>query len=65
MNVTIFPTPEDASTAVAERILSVVRAKPTAVLGLATGQTPRQVYAKLLNAVESGLCKAAECSRER
>ncbi|WP_312808154.1 6-phosphogluconolactonase [Agrobacterium cavarae] len=54
LNVTIFPTPEDASTTVAELILSVVRAKPTAVLGLATGQTPRQVYAKLLNAVESG-----------
>lgn len=62
LNVTVFPTPEDASTAVADRILSVVRAKPAAVLGLATGQTPRQVYAKLLDAVESGQISFAQAT---
>ncbi|MEB2847225.1 glucosamine-6-phosphate deaminase [Rhizobiales bacterium RZME27] len=53
-NVTILPNAEAASAAVADKILSRVRAKPAAVLGLATGQTPRRVYAKLIDAVANG-----------
>lgn len=54
LNVTVLPNAEAVSAAVADKILWTVRAKPTAVLGLATGQTPRRVYARLLDAVVNG-----------
>ncbi len=52
--LTILPTAEDAADAVASHLLSQVRSKPDSVLGLATGQTPRRVYAKLIEAFEAG-----------
>ena len=45
---TIFPDYETLSRAVAARIAAVVRAKPDAVLGLATGSTPLGVYRELV-----------------
>ena len=45
---TIFPDYETMSRAVAARIAAVVRAKPDAVLGLATGSTPLGVYRELI-----------------
>ena len=50
----VFPTATDAADAVALHILEKVKDHPKAVLGLATGQTPRRVYARLIEAVHSG-----------
>ncbi|MGI2036232.1 glucosamine-6-phosphate deaminase [Rhizobium panacihumi] len=60
LNVTVLPDADAASAAVAEKILSTVRVKPASVLGLATGQTPRRVYARLLAAVAKGEISFAE-----
>jgi glucosamine-6-phosphate deaminase len=46
--VLIYRTPEDASKAVAKRIADLIRSKPSAVLGLATGSTPTGVYEELI-----------------
>jgi len=46
--VLVYRTPEDASKAVAKRIADLIRSKPTAVLGLATGSTPTGVYEELI-----------------
>lgn len=50
----IFKTANEASDAVATHMLETVRKNPKAVLGLATGQTPRRVYARLIEAVRDG-----------
>ena len=50
MRVAIHPTAEEAASAVADRIAAVVRARPDAVLGLATGGTMEPVYARLVRA---------------
>jgi glucosamine-6-phosphate deaminase len=52
--ISIFATPDDAADAVAAFMLARVLRKPEAVLGLATGQTPRRVYARLIEAVVHG-----------
>lgn len=52
--LSILPTAKDAADAVASHLLSQVRSKPDSVLGLATGQTPRRVYAKLIEAFQAG-----------
>lgn len=52
--ITILPTPEEASQFVSERLVTLVRANPTCRLGLATGQTPRRVYTKLVAAAQEG-----------
>ena len=43
----VSPTPEAAGEALADRLLDLVRAKPDAVIGLATGRTPRPLYRAL------------------
>lgn len=58
--IEVFATAQAASEAVAEKILAAVRKKPKAVLGLATGQTPRRVYAKLIEAVNAGQISFSE-----
>jgi glucosamine-6-phosphate deaminase len=50
MEVIILPTATEASLAAATVIARLVRARPRAVLGLATGDTPRGVYAELVRA---------------
>ena len=45
--VIIVPAPEDAGALVADEIVRLVRARPDAVLGLATGSTPLPVYEAL------------------
>ena len=52
--LTIFPTANDASDAVADRLLATVKCNPKSVLGLATGQTPRRVYKRLVDAFREG-----------
>jgi glucosamine-6-phosphate deaminase len=48
MEVIIQPTPEAASAVAARIIAQLIRRKPDAVLGLATGSTPLATYAELV-----------------
>ncbi len=48
MEVVIHPGPEAGAITCAQRIASLIRQKPDAVLGLATGQSPLGVYAELI-----------------
>lgn len=47
-HVVVFDTKENASAAVAACVATLVRAKPDAVLGLATGSTPIPLYENLV-----------------
>lgn len=48
-----YKTHDAMAQAVADRIIALVRTKPDAVIGLATGSTPEAVYAKLVEAFEA------------
>lgn len=48
MELIVQPTPEEASLIAARHVARVVREKPTAVLGLATGATPLTLYRELV-----------------
>jgi glucosamine-6-phosphate deaminase len=48
MEVVILPSPIDAALAAARIVARLVRARPDAVLGLATGETQRRVYEELV-----------------
>lgn len=48
MEVIIHPTPDAASRVAAGIVAGVIRRKPDAVLGLATGQTPLGLYRQLI-----------------
>ncbi len=48
MEIIIQPTAEEASLVAARIIADLVRRKPDAVLGLATGSTPLRIYAELV-----------------
>ena len=48
MELIVQPTPEEASLIAARHVARVVREKPTAVLGLATGATPLTLYRDLV-----------------
>lgn len=54
MEVVILDGPEEVACAAADRIAAVVRAKPDAVLGLATGSSPMGIYAELARRVAAG-----------
>ena len=54
MEVVIFERPEEVACAAADRIAAVVRRKPDAVLGLATGSSPMGIYAELARRVAGG-----------
>lgn len=47
MEIVILPTPEEVGRVAAARIASIVRRKPSAVIGLATGSSPQGLYAAL------------------
>lgn len=47
MRITVLDTSEQVAAALAERVVSVLRARPDAVLGLASGRTPVEGYAEL------------------
>lgn len=55
IHVHVFPTSEEVAAAAAERIATVVREKPTCVLGLATGSTPEATYGKMIELYHQGL----------
>jgi len=48
MEVVILPSATEAALVAARIVARLVRANPRAVLGLATGETPRRVYAELV-----------------
>jgi glucosamine-6-phosphate deaminase len=48
MEIVIQPTAEEASVVAARIVAQLVRRKPDAVLGLATGSTPLRMYAELV-----------------
>ena len=54
MEVIIQKTPEQASDRAAELVARVVKSKPNAVLGLATGGTPISLYKNLVRKHQSG-----------
>src|SRR5258705_12699659 len=47
MNVTVLETGDAVASALAERVASMLRARPDAVLGLASGRTPVDGYAEM------------------
>ena len=49
MTLDIFPSQADAERALAAEIAALVRERPTAVLGLASGRSPVGVYAELIS----------------
>lgn len=49
MEIIIQPTPEAATAIAARLIAGLIREKPAAVLGLATGSTPERLYAQLVD----------------
>ena len=60
MEVIILPTPDEVGRVAAAKIAAVVRKKPSAVIGLATGSSPRGIYADLRRRVEAGEVSFAE-----
>lgn len=62
MEVVIVPDAEAGGALVADAIATLLRAKPEALLGVATGSTPLPVYQALTGLVRSG---AADVSRAR
>ena len=48
MEIIIQPTPAAATRIAAKILAGIIRAKPAAVLGLATGSTPEQLYRELV-----------------
>ena len=48
IQVKICDTPDDVARAAASKIAALIRQKPDAVLGLATGSTPVRTYAELV-----------------
>ena len=49
MKLHIFPTHQEQSTFAAEQIINTVKEKPTAVLCLASGETPRLTYSTVVS----------------
>jgi glucosamine-6-phosphate deaminase len=53
MEIGILPTPAEVGRLAARKIAQVIRRKPTAVVGLATGSSPLAIYAALAAQVEA------------
>ena len=54
MNVLVFDTAAEIAAACADRICALLREKPCAVLGLATGASPIPTYRELIRRYEAG-----------
>ena len=54
IQVKICDTPDDVAHAAASEIAALIRQKPDAVLGLATGSTPVKTYAELVRVNRGG-----------
>lgn len=55
MTITVLDNSEEVATALAERVASVLRAKPDVVLGLASGRTPVDGYAEMQRLHAAGM----------
>ncbi len=62
MEIVISPDPEAASHLAARYLASVIRKKPNAVLGLATGGTPLQLYRELVRMHQQERLSFAACT---
>jgi glucosamine-6-phosphate deaminase len=62
VEVIILPTPAEVGRLAARKIAQLIRAKPTAVIGLATGSSPLAIYAELAAAVRDGALDASRVS---
>ncbi len=62
MNVRILKDEKAVARAVAARVIATLAAKPTAVLGLPTGRTPVQLYARLRAAHAAGRVDFAQAT---
>ena len=58
----VVGTNEEISKQIAEEFIKVVKAKPNAVLGLATGTSPLEVYANLVKANKEGRVSFKGCA---
>src|ERR687887_378773 len=54
MKITVLHTSNDVAAALAERFAAMLRAKPDAVLGLASGRTPVDGYAVMQRLHDAG-----------
>lgn len=62
MEIIICENPTSASRLAALHVAAVIRAKPEAVLGLATGATPVALYAELAELFRRGMADFSRCS---
>lgn len=62
MEVVIPKNPADVGRLATDKVASVVRARPKAVIGLATGSSPAFIYAELARRVRDGEISFAEAS---
>jgi glucosamine-6-phosphate deaminase len=61
-NVLVYDTTAEVAEAVAGHIVLQIEAKPASVLGLATGETPKPLYAALVAAHRAGKTSFAEAT---
>jgi glucosamine-6-phosphate deaminase len=54
MEIIILPSPAEVGELAARRIAQLIRRKPTAVIGLATGSSPLAIYAELASLARDG-----------
>jgi glucosamine-6-phosphate deaminase len=62
VEVVVLETEQQRADLVADAVVALVRATPTAVLGLATGSSPSPVYAELVRRYEAGEVSFGETS---
>ena len=62
MTINVFDTPELVARALARRIAAALAARPSLVLGLATGRTPVMTYAELRRLQAAGEISFSEAS---
>ena len=62
MEVVVLPSPAEVGRLAARRIAKLIKDKPAAVIGLATGSSPLAIYAELAAAVRDGSLDASRVS---
>ena len=62
MRIEVFDTADDVARAVAQRVASALRTRPSLVLGLPTGRTPIAAYAELRRLHAEGLADFSRAS---
>lgn len=62
MEVIVLPSPIDVGRLAARKIAQLVKGKPAAVIGLATGSSPLAIYAELAASVRAGSLDASRAS---